>query len=72
MENKLCEGKKIIRKLSGDARGEDDVGAPAGPGRALGVGDGEEQHGAAAEAQRDDAVPVHLDINNNSNKCQIR
>ena len=58
--------------FKGDASSEDDVSPSARPRRPLCVRDGEEQHGAAAEAQRDDAVPVHLDINNNSNKCQIR
>ena len=63
--------------MPGDACCEDDVRSPPGSGRPLGVGDGEEQHGAAAEAQRDDAVSVNMDIviqslwSSNSSKCQI-
>ena len=48
--------------MPGDACCEDDVCSPPGSGRPLGVRDGEEQHGAAAEAQRDDAVSVNMDI----------
>ena len=69
-------GEKIYWEASennisckGVARGEDDVCPPA----LSSLGDGEEQHGATAEAEWDDAVSVHLDLDTTSNnKCQIR
>ena len=48
--------------FAGDASREDDVSPSARPRWPLSVRDGEEQHGAPAEAEWDDAVSVHVDI----------
>ena len=58
-----CVSLELIKNLfKGDASSEDDVSPSARPRRPLCVRDGEEQHGAPAEAERDDAVSVHVDI----------